>query len=183
MGTAEGWVLPRAFVREDETRAHVPLRVGSGAVFAYERGVAKRATLRSDDRFAERPIGRFPETRGGILYSERHAGVNSYGAQQDLFLRRRAAFERAEATARGDARFGDFRILSEDDDDRTTSETGFRHRGSGSSASRLRRLAPLYGDGRYYGADAATRRARLADAQSAEPELVRVGRRAMGENF
>jgi hypothetical protein len=102
-------------------------------------------------------------------------------------LRRRAAFERAEATARGDKhkRFGDFRILSADDDDAISGETRFRHRGAaGSSASRrLARLAPLYGDGRYYGADALTRRARLAAAPSAEPELVRVGRRAMGESF
>lgn len=178
----EGYYRARSFVK---TRRAPTYHYASEAAPFLPTSAASRNARRIDQttRFAERPIGRFPETRGGILYSERHAGVHSYGAQQDLFLRRRAAFERAEATARGDARFGDFRILSEDDDDRTTSETGFRHRASGSSASRLRRLAPLYGDGRYYGADAATRRARLADAQSAEPELVRVGRRAMGENL
>lgn len=178
----EGYYRARSFVKT--RRAPTYHYASEAAPFLPSSAASQNARLFDQTtRFAERPIGRFPETRGGILYSERHAGVHSYGAQQDLFLRRRAAFERAEATARGDARFGDFRILPEDDDDRTTSETGFRHRASGSSASRLRRLAPLYGDGRYYGADAATRRARLADAQSAEPELVRVGRRAMGENL
>ena len=182
----EGYYRARSFVKL--RRAPTYHFASDAAPFLPStNGSSQNARLHDQTiRFAERPIGRFPETRGGIPSFERgHTGVHSYGAQQDLFLRRRAAFERAEATARGDKRFGDFRILSADDDDAISSETRFRHRGAaGSSASRrLARLAPLYGDGRYYGADALTRRARLAAAPSAEPELVRVGRRAMAENF
>jgi hypothetical protein len=184
----EGYYRARSFVKL--RRAPTYHFASDAAPFLPStNGSSQNARLHDQTiRFAERPIGRFPETRGGIPSFERgHTGVHSYGAQQDLFLRRRAAFERAEATARGDKhkRFGDFRILSADDDDAISGETRFRHRGAaGSSASRrLARLAPLYGDGRYYGADALTRRARLAAAPSAEPELVRVGRRAMGESF
>jgi hypothetical protein len=184
----EGYYRARSFVKL--RRAPTYHFASDAAPFLPStNGSSQNARLHDQTiRFAERPIGRFPETRGGIpSFEKRHTGVHSYGAQQDLFLRRRAAFERAEATARGDKnkRFGDFRILSADDDDAISGETRFRHRGAaGSSASRrLARLAPLYGDGRYYGADALTRRARLAAAPSAEPELVRVGRRAMGESF
>jgi hypothetical protein len=184
----EGYYRARSFVKL--RRAPTYHFASDAAPFLPStNGSSQNARLHDQTiRFAERPIGRFPETRGGIPSFERgHTGVHSYGAQQDLFLRRRVLFERAEATARGDKhkRFGDFRILSADDDDAISSETRFRHRGAaGSSASRrLARLAPLYGDGRYYGADALTRRARLAAAPSAEPELVRVGRRAMGESF
>ena len=183
----EGYYRARSFVKL--RRAPTYHFASDAAPFLPStNGSSQNARLHDQTiRFAERPIGRFPETRGGIPSFERgHTGVHSYGAQQDLFLRRRAAFERAEATARGDKhkRFGDFRILGNaDDDDAISGETRFRHRGAaGSSASRrLARLAPLYGDGRYYGADALTRRARLAAAPSAEPELVRVGRRAMRE--
>ena len=182
----EGYYRARSFVKL--RRAPTYHFASDAAPFLPStNGSSQNARLHDQTiRFAERPIGRFPETRGGIpSFDRNNTGVHSYGAQQDLFLRRRAAFERAEATARGDKRFGDFRILSADDDDAISSETRFRHRGAaGSSASRrLARLAPLYGDGRYYGADALTRRARLAAAPSAEPELVRVGRRAMAENF
>lgn len=183
----EGYYRARSFVKL--RRAPTYHFASDAAPFLPStNGSSQNARLHDQTiRFAERPIGRFPETRGGIpSFEKRHTGVHSYGAQQDLFLRRRAAFERAEATARGDKRFGDFRILGNaDDDDAISGETRFRHRGAaGSSASRrLARLAPLYGDGRYYGADALTRRARLAAAPSAEPELVRVGRRAMGESF
>ena len=103
---------------------------------------------------------------------------HSYGAQQNVFLARRAAFERAEAQARGDVRYGDFRIPENDQDARSARfrrEDLARARGAGY------RLGPLYGERRDYGADALTRRARQSDAPRAEPELVRVGRRAMGE--
>ena len=183
----EGYYRARSFVKLN--RAPTYHFASDAAPFLPSTNGEMSQNARLHDRtirFAERPIGRFPETRGGIPSVDLgHTGVHSYGAQQDLFLRRRVLFERAEATARGDKRFGDFRILSADDDDAISSETRIRHRGAaGSSASRrLARLAPLYGDGRYYGADALTRRARLAAAPSAEPELVRVGRRAMAENF
>ena len=103
----------------------------------------------------------------------------SYGAQQNVFLARRAAFERAEAQARGDVRFGDFRIPENDEEARSARfrRDSARARGAGY------RLGPLYGERRDYGADALTRRARQSDAPSAEPELVRVGRRAMGETL
>jgi hypothetical protein len=103
----------------------------------------------------------------------------SYGAQQNVFLARRAAFERAEAQARGDVRFGDFRIPENDEEARSARfrRDSARARGAGY------RLGPLYGERRDYGADALTRRARQSDAPRAEPELVRVGRRAMGETL
>lgn len=104
---------------------------------------------------------------------------HSYGAQQNVFLARRAAFERAEAQERGDVRFGDFRIPENDQDARSARfrRDSARARGAGY------RLGPLYGERRDYGADALTRRARQSDAPRAEPELVRVGRRAMGETL
>ena len=105
---------------------------------------------------------------------------HSYGAQQNVFLARRAAFERAEAQARGDVRFGDFRIPENDDDARSAR---FRRDSARAHMRAGYRLGPLYGERRDYGADALTRRARQSDAPRAEPELVRVGRRAMGETL
>ena len=105
-------------------------------------------------------------------------GDDSYGAQQDVFLARRAAFERAEAQARGDVRFGDFRIPENDEDARSAR---FRRDSARAPSLAGHRLGPLYGERRDYGADALTRRVRQSDAPRAEPELVRVGRRAMGE--
>ena len=113
---------------------------------------------------------------------------HSYGAQQDAFLRRRAAFERAEAKARGETRFGGFRIL-ENDGDFQRPDGNFEHdlanglvAGAPSRKSRDS-LGPPRGDGRDgFETGASMRRARRAAAPRAESELVRVGRRAMGEN-
>ena len=142
--------------------------------FALRRLVGPRRTP-SDENYKKN------DARSRSDAYDSYDSYNSYGAQQNVFLARRAAFERAEAQARGDVRFGDFRISENDEDARSArfrrDEHFARARGAGY------RLGPLYGERRDYGADALTRRARQSDAPSAEPELVRVGRRAMGETL
>ena len=193
----EGYYRARAFVKT--RRAPTYHYASTQAPFLSSvAGVARRPD--QTGRFADAPteppsfaLRRLSVRRGPGPRDEDHrypASLNdarsrsvvhddySYAAQQNVFLARRAAFERAEAQARGDVRFGDFRIPENDEDARSARfrrDSEARARGAGY------RLGPLYGERRDYGADALTRRARQSDAPRAEPELVRVGRRAMGE--
>ena len=98
-----------------------------------------------------------------------------------MCLSRREACECAEAQAWGDVWFVDCRIAENDEVARSARVRRDEHLARACGAGY--RLGPLYGERRDYGADALTRRARQSDAPSAEPELVRVGRRAMGETL
>lgn len=196
----EGYYRARAFVKTRRAptyhykSVHAPFlssETGGVARLPDQTGRFANAPEREPPSFALRRLSvrRTPsdenykknDARSRSDSYDSYDSYNSYGAQQNVFLARRAAFERAEAQARGDVRFGDFRIPENDEDARSArfrrDEHFARARGAGY------RLGPLYGERRDYGADALTRRARQSDAPSAEPELVRVGRRAMGETL